>query len=402
MKTLRYSLTRQPRNKKELEKKKSGQKWIGTWYVRWKLPDGKWTPLRSTNCGNKADATAWCDAQLKKSQDEQEKTTATTAATKEKDISLGTYTTGFFDWPNGRYVTDRRAGGHRVSYRSAQTHRIDCKNHVLRILGEEMLLTEITRRETRRLRDTLFQEGKAATTINHVINTLSVILQAAEEDEIIQAIPRIYRAGGGSKKRGSLTREEAQSLLGTPEAWRNDLERIASEIAARTGLRRSELLGLTADRCHRDYIDVSRVWEPVSWKLKETTKGGEARIVPISRRIRSLIVYLLRSSPYRWEIPPGSRYVFYHGTNPHAPYDGRELTRGLYHALEHVGMSEEQRQAAGITFHSWRHFANSQMIEAGIPEATVRALIGHQSQAMTMNYYHAQDLARIAAVQDDW
>ncbi|WP_026245143.1 tyrosine-type recombinase/integrase [Alkalispirochaeta alkalica] len=317
-------------------------------------------------------------------------------------ITLGKYADGFFDWPDGRYATDRRAGGHRVSHRSAQSHRTDCRNHVLRILGAGTPIADITRQETRRLRDTLFGEGKAATTINHVINTLSVLLQAAEEDEIIQAVPRLYRAGGGTKKRGSLTREEARDLLATDGAWRNDRERIASEIAARTGLRRSELLGLTADRCHRDYIDVSRVWEPVSWELKETTKGGEARIVPISRRIRSLIVYLLRSSPYRWNLPPSQQYVFYHDTNPRAPYDGRELTRGLYHALEHVGMSEEQRQAAGITFHSWRHFANSQMIEAGIPEATVRALIGHQSQAMTMNYYHAQDLARIAAVQDDW
>ncbi|WP_234969115.1 tyrosine-type recombinase/integrase [Alkalispirochaeta americana] len=273
---------------------------------------------------------------------------------------------------------------------------------MLRILGEKTLLTEITRRETRRLRDRLFQEGKAPATINHVINTLSVILQAAEEDEIIQAIPRVYRAGGGSKKRGALTREEAQSLLGSPEAWRNDLERIASEVAARTGLRRSELLGLTANRCHRDHIDVSHVWEPVSWKLKDATKSGESRIVPISRRVRTLIIQLLRRSPHRWILPADQQYVFYHETNPRAPYDGREITRGLYHAMEYIGISEEERQAASLTFHSWRHFANSQMIEAGIPEATVRAMIGHQSQAMTMNYYHAQDLARIVAAQDDW
>jgi hypothetical protein len=39
-------------------------------------------------------------------------------------------------------------------------------------------------------------------------------------------------------------------------------------------------------------------------------------------------------------------------------------------------------------------------VEAGVPTITVQAMIGHQSNDMTLNYYQADDLTRIAAVQN--
>jgi len=286
----------------------------------------------------------------------------------------------------GRYVRDRRAGGHRVSYRSAQAHRTNL-DHIKRVLGNPRL-RDIDKTATKRLRDTLYSEGRAASTINHVVNCLSIILDAAEDDGIIPAVPKVYRAGGKGSAREVLTVPEAHLVLNS-NRWRDERERIANVVAAATGLRQGEILGLTVDRVHRGYIDVSQVWDRVSYRLKTATKSGESRVVPISKRVRRELGRLIASTPHRpkW-------YVFYHDTSTIAPYNPAEVTRGLKHVLRAEGVD------VAATFHSWRHYANSRMIEAGVPAETVRALIGHRSEGMTMNYYRPGEVAAIVSVQD--
>lgn len=377
---LRYSLSKRPTNAAESEKKKAGTRWRGIWYVQWRRPDRGYSSAKSTGHENKADAVAWCESQIDDD----------TAG--RPDVTLGEYTDGFFDWPDGRYVIDRKAGGHRVSYRSAQSNRTDFANHVLRLVPPETLVRDVTRVTTRKLRDALYREGRAPSTINHIVNSLSVVLQAAEEDGIIAAVPRIYRAGGSGQPRGVLSLKEARELF-LSGAWRCNQERVANLLAAATGLRQSEVLGLVRERVHRDHVDVCQVWDRNAYKLKSATKNERPRIVPISKEIRRELAYLIHANPH------GRRgYVFW-SPSPDAPYDGSRVTAGLYHALESIGMSEQARKAARIDFHSWRHFANSRLVESGIPETTVRAMIGHQSADMTLNYYHASDLATIAGVQ---
>lgn len=373
MNPTRYSLTKQPRNKTELAKKQRGERWKGTWYVRYKLPDGKWSPLKSTGCANKSDAIAKLEAE--------------TGPVLGKDTRLDEFTLAFFDYPNGRYITDRRAGGHRASYRSAMAHRTNLE-HIKRVLGNPRL-RDIDKTATKRLRDTLYAEGRAASTINHVINCLSIVLDAAEDDGIIPAVPKVYRAGGKGSAREVLTVSEARLVLNS-KRWRDERERIANVVAAATGLRQGEILGLTRDRVHRDHLDVSQVWDRVSYRLKPATKNGESRVVPISKRVRRELARLIHMSPHRpkW-------YVFYHDASTVAPYNAAEVTRGLKHVLRAEGID------VAATFHSWRHYANSRMIEAGVPAETVRALIGHRSEGMTMNYYRPGEVAAIVSVQDE-
>lgn len=73
--------------------------------------------------------------------------------------------------------------------------------------------------------------------------------------------------------------------------------------------------------------------------------------------------------------------------------------------LEHAGLREKtthqkkgqgrsaKRQAMQLSFHSLRHTAVSLMHEAGIPAASVQALIGHDSEAVHQAYTHIGDEA---------
>ena len=287
MKRNRYSLTKRPTSPAEREKKRSGRRWRGVWYVQWKLPGGGYSDAKSTGYENKSDAIDWCEKRI-----------AETRTPEVPDVKLDKYAAGFYDWPDGRYARDRRAGGHRVSYRSAQSHRVNYSKHIKPVRGS-MVVCEIGRRETRGLRDKLFAADLAPSTINHIVDALSIILQAAEEDEIIAAVPRIYRASGGGKSRGVLTPAQVD-LLFSEGVWRNTRERLVSLVAAKTGIRQSAILGLTIDRIGPDHIEVQQVWDRNEWRLRDTTKNGEPRI-------RRLVMCTGRSrAPGPIAIPEGS------------------------------------------------------------------------------------------------
>ena len=58
-----------------------------------------------------------------------------------------------------------------------------------------------------------------------------------------------------------------------------------------------------------------------------------------------------------------------------------------------------KRAANGLSFHSLRHTAVSLLKDAGIPEAVVMELVGHESKAMRAHYTHvgAEALAKAVA-----
>jgi integrase len=66
------------------------------------------------------------------------------------------------------------------------------------------------------------------------------------------------------------------------------------------------------------------------------------------------------------------------------------ITRGLYRALAEIGIDDAERRRRHLSFHSWRHWLNSQLIEAHVPPEKIRMLTGHSSSEMTLLYYHAQ------------
>jgi integrase len=60
----------------------------------------------------------------------------------------------------------------------------------------------------------------------------------------------------------------------------------------------------------------------------------------------------------------------------------------FYRALAAKGIKEEEREKRNITFHSWRHFLNSQLLVNGVNEAKTRKITGHSTAAMTLSITH--------------
>ena len=100
-----------------------------------------------------------------------------------------------------------------------------------------------------------------------------------------------------------------------------------------------------------------------------------------------------------WKAPDG--FLFY-SVDPDKPISHHKIDQDFARALTAAGIVLEERRERTLSFHSWRHFANSWLINKGLPPLRVQSLIGHTSLKMTENYLHAgEDFSDVLAIQGE-
>jgi len=121
------------------------------------------------------------------------------------------------------------------------------------------------------------KEPLRAKTVNDVLAVLRKLLAVAEEQKVIQYIPRVRLFQVEEPAFDYLDFDEAERLLAAAEpAWRTMVE-----TALKTGLRQGELIGLqwTDIDLVRGKLHVRRtIWNGVAG----LPKGGRARVVPVA------------------------------------------------------------------------------------------------------------------------
>jgi integrase len=156
-----------------------------------------------------------------------------------------------------------------------------------------------------------------------------------------------------------------------------------------TGLRRSELLGLTLEA-----LDLESATLTVERTVTEIGSVVIVRSVTktkLSRRTLSLpaaVVLLLRAQKARvleqalaWgsEYAPGPRFLFpVNGGKPMRPFG---LTERLHRLLRRVGIKGVQ------PVHGWRHATATLMIAGGVDIKTTQSRLGHSSPTITLQLY---------------
>ena len=167
-------------------------------------------------------------------------------------------------------------------------------------------------------------------------------------------------------------------------------------------MRLGEIRALQVDSLKHDsegqpFILVSQSWEEGSG-LKGT-KTNESRCILIPAELNEQLIGLVssRKDGFVLSLDDGE-----------TPLSSKELPQGLYRALKEIGIDESQRKERNITFHSWRHFANTTYRALGVPDVKVQSMTGHSSQAMTEHYSHfrTSDFAEVRQAQmklvKDW
>ncbi|MGD0728322.1 MAG: tyrosine-type recombinase/integrase [Spirochaetia bacterium] len=67
-----------------------------------------------------------------------------------------------------------------------------------------------------------------------------------------------------------------------------------------------------------------------------------------------------------------------------------------------MGITAEEREERRITFHSHRHFLDTLLRTARVPDPLVQRVTGHRTQEMTKHYSHfaLEDFGEVVKVQE--
>jgi integrase len=258
-----------------------------------------------------------------------------------------------------------------------------------------MKLHEINRAVLKDFRNAMYQDGYSGSTINRALDCIRAVLEAAEDENRIDAVPRIDRAASRPTERGIPTTDEFHRIFA--ERWEDPRAYYASALAAVTGCRMGEILALRRLNIDsaRLLVSVERSYDSAERFICATTKNGKSRMVTIPPMVCRGLEMLAAANPHTSVDP----LVFWSEKTPDKPCYYKLVTRGLYKALTQIGIDAAERRRRHLSFHSWRHWLNSQLVEAHVPPEKIRMLTGHSSSEMTLLYYHTQ-VEAMADVRD--
>jgi integrase len=323
------------------------------------------------------------------------------------DEQLVSWLLSFWDYDSSPYVADKLAHGQRIGRRRCQDTTYAINNHWVAFF-KDMMRSQVTREHLRQFGRYLADKVLSAKTINNTLSAGTVALHWAFESGMIKSDPTqgLRKFSGETKKRGILTDSEVADLFSIP--WSDPRARLGSLLAAGTGLRAGEVLGLRYEDIGQDRLHVRHSWSNADG-LK-ATKTGDERVIPLTSHLRAELLALAEMNPHK--VGPGS-FVFWSVSKADRPMDFHFLLDSLKDtlALMKTGpdATEEQRKKAviywkerNIVFHSWRHrFAA--FLADNTDQRTAMLATGHNTEAVFEEYAKhttEENLRRLTNVMD--
>lgn len=268
------------------------------------------------------------------------------------------------------------------------THRHNVEHYLVPLFGERVRLAELTREGIRiklaelRTRTNKRGEPIAANTVRGAYATLRRALATATDDGRLKANPavRLNPTGGDTRA----TRVGLELAIPSELEMRRLRHHLAGDrdhalvmVAALTGLRQSELLGLPWSAVHlgeRPSVHVSQTLRRTDRVIVPVTKNdGSSRYVPLGRVAVAILEEL-----------PGDRTGLVFTDEAGAPLVGSSVTKRFAGHCRAAGIR-------GFRWHDLRHSYASTLLNAGVSMAVVSKLLGHRDATITTRTYHHLD-----------
>jgi len=305
----------------------------------------------------------------------------------EKVPTFAEFSDGWWDAETSRYLKWRQL--HKpLSNGSIHVHKKNFENHLKNYFAKYRL-DEITPNVIENwllhLSEKNEKDGKKKNlkpkTINLAYVTLQVMIGEAVRTGVLKNNPckLVKKLSTDEIVRDILSVEEARKMFPADwsTVWDSELVYTANLLAACTGLRLGELLGLRGEFVFDDYIFITGQFTRFGYVGHTKTKHN--RNVPIPVLMRQKLNKLLEAN--------GSGYVFSEdgGKTPIASY---RIRRELDRALENIGISREEKLKRNLSFHAWRHFLNTLLRVSNVADSKVQKVTGHLTMGMTEHYTH--------------
>ena len=238
----------------------------------------------------------------------------------------------------------------------------------------------------------------AAATVNADLKTIRSIFRTARRDGLLSEDPaesvRMVKNHATSGRR-PFTIDELRAVLSVAGAeWHSLIG-----FGLYTGQRIGDIATLTWSQ-----IDLER--DEIRLTPRKT---GKALLIPIAAPLREHLLSIESRDNPRVPVHPRA-FVIVSEQGPRVSTLSGQFAallaacglRDDHRAARGVGRSG-RRVASELSFHSLRHTAVSLMKNAGIPDAAIMALVGHESAAMSHRYTHVgmEALAKAAAAMPE-
>jgi integrase len=258
------------------------------------------------------------------------------------------------------------------------------KNHILPVFGN-LQINEINRLMVKDFLMKKSNAGFASSTVTHMKNAISGVLNMAVDDETIAVNPahRLGKAIHAKSMRleiDPLNKEELALLLA---AFKKHYPRHypMALTLARTGMRLGEVIGLQWGDIDFNgrFINIQR---GLSRSKIETPKNGKPRRVDMSLQLTETLMELrqqirIETVKKGWGQLPEWVFISEDGTH----LDGSHWRSRIFNkALERSGLRR-------VNVHSLRHAYASMLIQAGESLAYIRDQLGHHSIKVTVDIY---------------
>lgn len=202
----------------------------------------------------------------------------------------------------------------------------------------------------------------SAKTVNNAQTVLNIILKQAVDKGVIDYNPAqgLSFRKVDKKQRNLLTISEIK-LIYNSKLWIREQDRIAFLLDVITGLRIGELIALQKSDVKDGFLDIHHSYSNI-FGLGET-KTKKNRYVPF---------------PKGFVLPNNEVFLFI-GDNG-LPTNIRTFHYHLSRIMDSVGINRKER---GLTTHTLRNFYISYLRSENVPDAKIKAVVGHQDKDMT-------------------
>lgn len=295
------------------------------------------------------------------------------------------FTENWFVYDKCEYIQKKLQYGYSLTRSYAYKRRMEIEVYILPFWGNYRLnevTEELSEKWTARLKN---ENHLGNATINSVLKGFKTLLAYAYKKGITKTnmSNKVRLLKNNSRVHGIFTKDEAEKLLDEKtidRVWnRKMLHYLFSLTASKTGMRIGEIQALRKEDLFPDHIEVQHGWSE-QFGLQDT-KNHKSRTVPISA---DLYEKLRRLSETQTE----GDFIF-SATGGKKPIHRTDIYERFKRSLREIGISDEERNKRFITFHSWRHYVNSLLVNSGVPRSIVQSLIGHvDDDAMTEHYTH--------------
>lgn len=301
---------------------------------------------------------------------------------------LNVFAKDFYDYDNGAFIRDRLARGFHYSVKLAKTNQSALERHIFPYFGDKLIQNIKASEIDAWLLDLPENADISNKTANTALSLFRQVLDEAEKAGIIDSNPArkvdpLAKKDDSTRRRAAFTTKQIKQLFS--ENWPNRQAQVACMLSAATGMRLGEIRALQRSQIHEDFIYVDASYS--EYEGRKTTKSGWGRVVPLHPQLRALLLAVCCSDTY----------VFtYDGKTP---LSASMVPRALTERMSKCGILPPPGQL--LTFHSFRHYCNSRLVADGVAGDKIRAIIGHEAEAMTEHYAHleASDFAEVQEMQ---